>query len=355
VEPSTDVTVAQLDDFDEVIDVRSPAEFALDHVPGAVNLPVLDDDERARVGTLHKQLSPFAARRIGAALVAHNIGCILDTQLADRPLRWRPLVYCWRGGGRSDAFCEVLRRVGWQPARLRGGYRAYRRVVLEDLATEPQKFRFRVLCGRTGSGKSQVLQSLAELGAQVLDLEQLAQHRGSVLGELPGAAQPPQKLFESRLRQRLRSLDPARPVWVEAESRKIGNLQVPGALIEAMRSSPCARLEAPIDVRVALLLTEYHHFTVQPEWLHARLRALTAHYGRGTVEHWCALAQAGEHGALVKALLTTHYDPAYDRSIARNFAHAPTAPTHALHAAGPAAIRAAAESILARDPELATE
>lgn len=346
VEQSTDVTVAQLDDFDEVIDVRSPAEFALDHVPGAVNLPVLDDDERARIGTLHKQACAFEARRAGAALVARNIARILETQLAARPARWRPLVYCWRGGGRSDALCEILRRVGWRAGRLRGGYRAYRRTVLEDLEREPRKFAFHVLCGRTGSGKSQVLQCLAELGAQVLDLEQLARHRGSVLGELPGAAQPTQKMFESQVWQRLRALDPSRPVFVEAESRKIGNVQVPAALIETIRSAPCVRIEAPIAVRVQLLLEQYRHLTVQPAWLHDRLRALTAHYGRDTVERWCALATTGRHAELVEALLAMHYDPAYDRSIGRNFVQAPAAQAHRLDAATPAAINATAASIL---------
>jgi tRNA 2-selenouridine synthase len=345
VEQSTDVTVAQLDDFDEVIDVRSPAEFALDHVPGAINLPVLDDDERARIGTLHKQVSAFEARRAGAALVARNIARILEAELAGRPARWRPLVYCWRGGGRSDALCEILRRVGWRPGRLRGGYRAYRRRVLQDLARTPADFRFRVLCGRTGAGKSRVLESLAELGAQALDLEQLAQHRGSVLGELPDAAQPTQKMFESRVWQRLRTLDPSRPVFVEAESRKIGNIQVPAALIEAMRSSPCVRIEAAIDVRVPLLLEQYRHFTLEPQWLHERLRTLTAHYGRQTVALWCDLAAAGRHAELVESLLATHYDPAYDHSLGRNFVHAPGAPAFRLDAPTPLAIRATAASI----------
>jgi tRNA 2-selenouridine synthase len=295
---------------------------------------------------LHTQASAFEARRAGAALVARNIARILENQLADRPVRWRPLVYCWRGGGRSDALCEILRRVGWRPGRLRGGYRAYRQAVVADLAAEPAKFSLHVLCGRTGAGKSQVLRSLAELGAQVLDLEQLAQHRGSVLGELPSAPQPTQKMFESRVWQRLRTLDPSRPVFVEAESRKIGNVQVPAALIEAMRSSPCVRIEAPIAVRVQLLLEQYHHFTVQPAWLHERLHALTAHYGRETVASWCALAATGRHPELVEALLATHYDPAYDRSIGRNFVHAPSAHAFQLDAATPAASRATAASIL---------
>jgi tRNA 2-selenouridine synthase len=216
-----------------------------------------------------------------------------------------------------------------------------------ELAELPARFRFRVLCGRTGSGKSQVLRALAEHGAQIVDLEQLAQHRGSVLGEMPGAPQPPQKLFESRLWQLLRTLDAARPVYVEAESRKVGNLQVPAAMIEAMRASPCLRIEASMSVRVALLLAEYRHFTSAPQRLRERLGALSVHYGHTTIASWCALAESGRFDALVEALLATHYDPSYDRSIARNFRHAPAAPAYLLDAAIPAAVRATAASILA--------
>ena len=346
MEHSRDVTVAQLDAFDEVIDVRSPAEFALDRVPGAINRPVLDDAERARIGTLYKQRSPFEAKRIGAALVARNIAHIVETELHDRPRSWSPLVYCWRGGGRSDALCEVLRRIGWRAARLQGGYQGYRREVVAALAQLPGAFAFRVLCGRTGSGKSQVLQALHDLGAQVLDLEALAHHRGSVLGEVPGEAQPTQKLFESALWQRLRSLDPGRPVFVEAESRKVGNVQVPGALIEAMRASECVTIEAPQSVRVALLTEQYGHYVRDALVLGERLQALTPHYGRTTIARWCALAQADRHAELVAELLATHYDPAYDRSLARNFVRAAHAPVFALAAATAQAQRALAQAIL---------
>ena len=346
MEHSRDVTVAQLDAFDEVIDVRSPAEFALDRIPGAINCPVLDDAERARVGTLYKHESPFAAKRIGAALVARNIAQIVETRLHDRPRAWTPLVYCWRGGARSDALCEVLRRIGWRAARLQGGYQAYRRMVVDALARMPQGFDFRVVCGRTGSGKSQVLEALAALGAQVLDLEALACHRGSVLGEVPGQAQPSQKLFESLLWQRLRALNPAQPVFVEAESRKVGNVQVPGELIAAMRAAPCVSIEAPAGVRIALLMAQYGHFIANAALLGERLQALTQHYGRTTIARWCAMAQAGSHAELVAELLAAHYDPAYDRSLERNFTLAPQAHAFELHSAAPEAIRALAASVL---------
>ncbi len=347
VEHSRDVTVAQVDDFDEVIDVRSPTEFALDHIPGTINLPVLTDQERARVGTMYKHVSPFAAKRTGAALVARNIAHILETRLHDRPPRWAPLVYCWRGGGRSDALCEVLRRVGWRAARLQGGYQAYRRTVVAALEDLPSRYSYRVLCGRTGSGKSHLLEALSKLGAQVLDLEALACHRGSVLGEVLGQAQPTQKMFESLLWARLRALDRSRAVFVEAESRKVGNVQIPGALTAAMRAAPCVLVQAPSAVRVALLMRDYAHFVQHDHLLSERLNALTSRYGRAIIEQWCALARAGRHYELVAELLAQHYDPAYDRSIARNFARAAEATSYHLEHASASAILAIAERILA--------
>lgn len=347
VETTKAVTVAQVGEFDEVIDVRSPLEFADDHVPGAISCPVLDDDERARVGTLYKQVSPFEARRVGAALVARNIAHHLDTVFHDRPRQWRPLVYCWRGGGRSDAMCEILRRVGWKAGKLDGGYRAYRRDVIDELQVLPARFEFVVICGRTGSGKSAALRALAEFGEQILDLEQLACHRGSVLGELPGVPQPTQKYFESKLRASLLALDRARPVFVESESRKVGNVQVPTELIDAIRGSRCVLIDADTDVRTALLMDEYRHFLLDAAALDARLRALTMHYGKTRIDHWIAEASAGRHAALVEDLLRSHYDPSYDRSIQRNFPGVATAPVVKLDTADAQGLRTVARNVAA--------
>src|SRR5258705_11152715 len=258
------VTVAQLDAFDEVIDVRSPAEFALDHVPEALNCPVLDDEERAYVGTLYKQVSRLDAKKIGAALVAKNIAQPIDERFRGRDRGWRPLVYCWRGGQRSSAMVHVLRQVGWDAATLSGGYRAYRREVMAQLDETPRRFSFQVVCGATGSGKSRLLAALAAQGAQVLDLESLARHRGSLLGELPGEAQPSQKMFDSLVWSALKHLDAARPVFVEAESKKIGQLQVPAQLLARMREGECLRIEVPLPERVRFLIEEYRHFLEKP-------------------------------------------------------------------------------------------
>ena len=318
---SNAVTVAQLDAFDEIIDVRSPAEFALDHVPEALSCPVLDDAERAHVGTLYKQVSPFDAKKIGAALVSKNIARHIDERFRGRDRGWRPLVYCWRGGQRSSAMAHVLRQVGWDAATLAGGYRAYRRDVMAQLEKTPQGFRFRVVCGATGSGKSRLLVALAARGAQVLDLERLARHRGSLLGELPGDPQPSQKMFDSLVWNALKRLDPARPVFVEAESKKIGQLQVPARLLDRMHEGECLRLEVPAAERVRFLIEEYRHFLEEPAALKEKLQCLTSRHGRAVIGRWLAQTDSGAWSELVADLLVTHYDPSYLRATTQNYLH----------------------------------
>jgi len=313
------VGLAQLDDFDEVVDVRSPAEFAIDHVPGAVNCPVLDNEERARVGTVYKQVSAFEARKIGAALVAKNVARHLETHFAARDQRWKPLIYCWRGGKRSGSMTLILREIGWDAASLHGGYQSYRRGLLTQLAELPLRFEFRVICGPTGSGKSRLLQSLAARGAQVLDLEALARHRGSVLGDLPGDAQPAQKMFESLVWNDLRKFDAGRPVFVEAESRRIGALHVPEVLLGCMRIASCVRIEVPMQERVRFLIDEYRHFLADPGWLKTQLIRLEPLHSRATVARWISQIDARDWEELVGDLLLTHYDPAYLRSMRNNY------------------------------------
>ncbi len=315
------VSVAQLAEFDEIIDVRSPSEFAEDHVPGAINCPVLDDAERAAIGTIYKQISPFDAKKRGAALVAKNIARHIEEKFAAQGKGWRPLVYCWRGGKRSGAMVHILSEIGWHAARLDGGYRAYRREILAQLEQLPQNVRYRVVCGATGSAKSRLLQALAAAGAQVLDLEELASHRGSVLGNLPAQPQPSQKMFDSLVWDALRRFDPATTVYVEAESRKIGQLQVPEALLARMRESPCVLIEAPLAERVAFLVDEYVHFLGNPRELKARLCGLTALQGKETIARWMQQVEEQRWNELVADLLVNHYDPAYRRATLKNFAH----------------------------------
>jgi len=316
-------TVAELTAFDEVIDVRSPGEFAEDHIPGAINLPVLSDAERERVGTLYKQVSSFEAKKVGAALVSRNIAQHLESHFTDKAKTYRPLIYCWRGGSRSGSMTHILQKIGFDAMQLDGGYKAYRRHVIAELANQPALFDFRVVCAPTGSGKSRLLQALAHQGAQVLDLEVLAQHRGSLLGALPDQPQPAQKYFESVIWHALTCFDPARPVFVESESKKIGALRVPDALIMAMRASPCLRLEVPLSARVQLLTEDYAHFLHDPKLINSQLARLTELRGQDTVQAWQALANQQAWDQLVAALLEQHYDPAYLKSLSNNY---PTRP-----------------------------
>jgi tRNA 2-selenouridine synthase len=310
----TDPTPPALAGFDALIDVRSPAEYADDHVPGAINLPVLNDAERARVGTIYVQESRFLARRIGAALVARNIARHLEGALAARTGNFAPLIYCWRGGQRSGAMATILDQVGWRVSVLAGGYRTYRRRVTAALYDGAFPAPVILLDGATGVAKTDILARVAALGGQVLDLEGLAAHRGSLFGALPQAPQPPQKLFESRLLSALEALDPARPVLIEAESSKVGEINLPPALWKAMIAAPRLKLAAPRAARAAYLLEAYGEITADPAALEDILARLPPHHGREKKDAWRALAAAGDWPALVESLIEHHYDPGYARS-----------------------------------------
>ncbi len=312
-------TVADLAKYDEIIDVRTPAEFAEDHIPGAINCPVLDNEQRIQVGTLYKQVSPFEAKKIGAALVSENIARHLKESFLDRPKSWKPLIYCWRGGDRSGSMTTIFKAIGWQAGQLDGGYKAWRSHVIDQLDTLPQHYRFIVIGGATGSAKTRILQAIGALGEQVLDLENLANHKGSVLGVLPDSPQPSQKGFETSLMQALAALDPARPVYVEAESRKIGNLHVPEAMIARIRSGEFIAVDATLDARVAFLLKDYDYFLTKPEFLCGRLDALRTLQSRETLDRWQQLIRDGDWPTLVRELLEQHYDPLYQRSQDRNY------------------------------------
>ena len=312
-------TVAQLSGFDEIIDARTPAEFAEDHIPGAINLPVLDNHERIVVGTMYKQQSAFDARRLGGALVAANISRHMLAALQDKPKNWRPLIYCWRGGQRSGSFATWLRMVGWDACQLEGGYKAFRHHVIAEIARIVPTLALRIVCGPTGSAKTRVLEALAAQGAQVLDLEDLAAHKGSVLGALPDRPQPAQKRFETLLWDRLRRLDPARPVYVEAESRKIGLVFVPEALILAIRPAPCILIDATREARLDFLVRDYAYLGDDVGALQDKLHRLREHQSRETLERWKSLAAAHALPELFAELIDQHYDPLYHRSQNHNY------------------------------------
>lgn len=332
--------------FGAIIDARSEAEYALDHLPGAVNWPSLSNAQRVRVGTLYKQAGPFEAKKLGAALVAANIARHIEQHVLEQSKSWQPLVYCWRGGKRSGALALVLDQIGFRVHQLDGGYKAFRTEVRDQLQRLPQRLQWRVICGPTGSGKTRLLHALARQGAQVLDLEAIANHRSSVLGLIPGLPQPSQKRFETLLWQALRVLDAARPVFVEAESKKVGNLAVPEALMHSIRSGECLHLHLPDDERVALLMEDYAFLYANPALLSQRLQALHALRGAERIQAWQALIDQGHWDTLVRELLLHHYDPGYASSTRRNYSGFASAQMIAAQDRSPASMDTLARALI---------
>lgn len=312
------------DEFDDIIDVRTPLEYADDHIPDALNAPVFSNEERARVGTLYRQ-SPFEATRLGAALAARNIARHLDTTFADRTQGWRPLIYCWRGGKRSGSMTVMFNMIGWRARQLDGGYKTYRRATLEALDALPAGLRFVVLTGPTGSGKTRLLNALQQAGAQTLDLEALAAHRGSLLGARPGVPQPTQKRFDTLLAARLRELDASGPVFVEAESRKIGAVALPAALLAAMHQGACIAVSASPEDRAAFLRQDYAQLLDDPAAFKSQLQRLVGLHSRDTIGGWLRMVDEGRDADLARELIDKHYDPAYARSSHAHFTRLPQA------------------------------
>jgi len=346
----TDLAALRAAGFDAIIDVRSPSEFAEDHVPGAVSMPVLSDEERARVGTIYVQDSPFRARKIGAALVARNAARHIEERLMGEGGGWRPLVYCWRGGQRSGSFASILQQIGWRAEVLEGGYRTWRRHVVGRLYEAGLPFRVIRLDGFTGTAKTEVLKRVGALGGQVLDLEGLARHRGSILGDVEGD-QPAQKGFESALLAVLDGLDPDRPLLVEAESARIGALRLPPALWVAMRDAPRIVLEAPVEARARFLAAQYAGLVADRDGLARRLNGLRAIVGHAMVDGWIGLLDAGDTATLARGLIEAHYDPAYARL--RREDAGPVAARLDAGALDAAALDRTARAVLAAMPDFA--
>ncbi|MEX6634426.1 tRNA 2-selenouridine(34) synthase MnmH [Hyphococcus lacteus] len=306
-----ETSVKTLGQFDTIIDVRSPAEFAQDHIPGAINLPVLNDTERAEVGTLYKQVSRFKARRLGAAYVARNVARHLDTALADKPKNFHPLIYCWRGGMRSNAMATILAQVGWHTGLLSGGYKTWRRSVVTALRDSDAPLPLILLDGQTGTAKSDVLRALNDV--QILDLEHHANHRGSVFGGFFDNPQPDQKLFESLLWYDLQHHDLSKPILVEAESNRIGRCEIPKRIWTAMRAAPRVTLTAPIASRAEYLLTAYADIIVDDLIVQDAISRLRAFHSKETLAKWQAMAEVGAYRDLAAELMRVHYDPLYSR------------------------------------------
>lgn len=338
---------AEIQDFsnyDLIIDARSPKEYVEDHIPGAINLPVVNNEEYAEVGTLHRT-DKMGAYRIGAIYSLINIARYIEEELPKYAERSRILVYCFRGGKRSKIWVDVLEAIGYKVDKLQGGWKNYRRWVNEQLGHLPTLYTYNVLSGPTGCGKTRLLAALRQANAQVLDLEELASHRGSVLGSIPGVVQPSQKYFDTLLLHELSHFDPARPIWVEAENKKIGNVQLPVSLLSTMRGGLTIQIETDMPQRVALLREDYQHFEDDPQCMMERLTFLRPLIGGAEFSIWEELAAEHRMPELFERLMRNHYDPAYRRSILRNYPAIDASPAITLADLSPAGLLVVAQSM----------
>lgn len=333
--------------FSEIIDVRAPSEYATDHLQGAINLPVLDDAQRAEIGTLHRQ-SPFEARRLGAQYVTQRTTDLLRSHFAAKPADYRPLLYCWRGGMRSGSLATILRSIGWGATLIRGGYQALRKQIVQQIESyflHPD-LQLKVITGLTGVGKTLLLKTLAQQGHQVIDLEALANHKGSLLGASPDAPQPSQKYFESQLWDHMRSFDLSQPIYLEAESNRIGNIHCPSPLWAALHHATTIELDLPIKERVKLLLDEYPHFPDKPKRLLGLLDHLVRLRGHEQINLWKKSINDGDWHAFVESILIHHYDKAYRRAGEEKSNYQTPTTTISVSAFSPAAFEQAANEVL---------
>lgn len=301
-----------------IIDARSPHEYAEDHIPGAVNLPVVDDTEYAEVGTTHR-VDKHRAYLIGVEYSLLNIARHIKPLISRYGPNDRFLVYCFRGGKRSRLWADNLRTIGFEVDVVAGGWKNYRRWVRAGLATLPSALNYRVLVGPTGCGKTRILHELARQGEQVLELEGLARHRGSLIGDLPGVAQPTQKRFDTDLLELMRHFDPRRPVWLEAESKRVGNIQLPDALFDVMQRSQTIGVQASMAERIALWREDYSHLADDPVRMVQKLEPLKPLVGKQCLDRWARMAREGEIDKLFESVMRDHYDPCYERSTRKSY------------------------------------
>jgi len=304
--------------FDTIIDVRSPLEYEEDHIIGSINCPVLNDQERIIVGTIYKKESTFKAKIIGSSLTARNIAKHIEEKFINQQGSWQPLVYCWRGGQRSKAFSIILSEVGWRTCQLEGGYKKYRNEVINFLNRIGSKLKIILISGKTGSAKTKILQNIKLQGGQILDLENLANHKGSLLGKIPGLKQPSQKLFESKLYHQIKQLDLRKNVYIEAESSKIGNIHIPKTLWAKMIVSPRIEIKADIELRSSFLLNDYKYMCENPELIKPIIYGLKNRLSKKLINDWLELITKKLWLDLTKSFLENHYDPSYSSNTIKN-------------------------------------
>ena len=300
--------------FEDVIDVRTPSEYAEDHIIGSVNYPVLYNEQRSLIGKTYKQVNPFKAKIIGSSIIAKNIAIHIEKNFQNKSGSWKPLIYCWRGGQRSRALALILQEIGWQPYQLYGGYKKYRQDVMDLLNNLSPKLKLWSIGGKTGTAKTKILSTLEKLGGQVLDLEQLANHKGSLLGKINNSPQPSQKLFESLILNKIQSFKLNKIIFIESESSKIGNLHIPKELWKNMFNTKQILIEAPIQSRVNFLIRDYNYLINNDVIFENLIKGLEKRMHKEIIDEWKKNIKSKNWKSLAHNLLNNHYDPAYTRS-----------------------------------------
>ncbi|MDG2459007.1 MAG: tRNA 2-selenouridine(34) synthase MnmH [Alphaproteobacteria bacterium] len=304
--------------FDTIIDVRSPLEFIEDHIVGAINCPVLSDLERQKVGTIYKKESSFKAKIIGSSLTAKNIAFHIENKFMEKKGSWQPLIYCWRGGQRSKAFSIVLSEVGWRTNQLKGGYKEYRNQVINFLDNIGPKLKITLISGKTGSAKTKILKSIENEGGQILDLEGLANHKGSLLGKIPDLIQPSQKFFESLIFNKIQKLNLKDKIYIEAESSKIGNIHIPKSIWKKMINSPRIEISANVELRAKFLVSDYDYMCNNPTLINPIIKGLKNRLSKELFDEWTNLIDRKKWFDLTKSFLENHYDPSYSSNTIKN-------------------------------------
>ena len=303
-----------------IIDVRSPSEHEAERILESINIPLFSDPERAIIGTIYKQEGEMVARRHAVKIISPKIPAIIDEIVSLKKHGQTLVVYCWRGGLRSEAVASLLSVAGIDCMRITGGYKAWRAQVLKDLAQCQLSDRAIVLHGHTGTGKTELLQALKESGVQVVDLENLASHRGSVFGALGLGPQPSQKNFDAALRKELKGLSPG-PVVLEAESRKIGRLSIPDCILNAIRDGKPVLVKGSLLKRSERIAGDYLRCQSEDgaeiEQAVELLGYLKERLGAKMIAMIEGMVRGGQILEAVTLLLTDYYDPLYNKQIER--------------------------------------
>lgn len=297
-----------------LIDVRSPKEFELEPIPGAINIPILNNEERVVVGTAYKQESPEEAKRIGMNVISKKLPDMFE-RINTLSKEYKKLVfYCARGGMRSSSMVSLFASLGYKASKLDGGYKSYRQYVAKEIPLLNEGIKYIVLHGRTGIGKTKVLQSLESKGYSVLDLEKFADHKGSFYGALCESREQSQKRFESEVLEHLRNREHDY-FLVESESKRIGNVYVPESIFKSMSDGYHVLLETTMDHRVDIIMQDYSKAPVED--MLACTTKLRRYLKEEDVVRYEDMLNAKDFEQFSRSIMDEYYDPLYQKSISK--------------------------------------